>query len=338
SVLIDSVIVTDVSCHGTATGSATAYPSGGVGNYTYTWSTTPVQTTATATGLAAGVYSVTVADANGCDRVDVFNVNEPTVLTGSISADPIDCFGGTTSATAQGSGGTPIGLTAYVYRWSNGSSAATTIGLSAGVHCVTITDANACTHVECVTITQPSTAVSASISAQTDASCNGTATGTATAQGTGGTSPYTYQWDAAAGNQTTATATGLSAGIYTVVVSDTNNCTAQTTVTISEPSVVLATISSTTPATCNGQGTGSATATVSGGVGPYTYQWDAAAGSQTTATASNLAGGTYVVTVSDANGCTGMATAIVTQPTAVQATIINTTDVSCHGGNDGTAS
>ncbi|WMX16423.1 gliding motility-associated C-terminal domain-containing protein [Aureispira sp. CCB-E] len=338
SVLIDSVIVTDVSCHGTATGSATAYPSGGVGNYTYTWSTTPVQTTATATGLAAGVYSVTVADANGCDRVEVFNVNEPTVLTGSISADPIDCFGGTTSATAQGSGGTPIGLTAYVYRWSNGSSAATTIGLSAGVHCVTITDANACTHVECVTITQPSTAVSASISAQTDASCNGTATGTATAQGTGGTSPYTYQWDAAAGNQTTATATGLSAGIYTVVVSDTNNCTAQTTVTISEPSVVLATISSTTPATCNGQGTGSATATVSGGVGPYTYQWDAAAGSQTTATASNLAGGTYVVTVSDANGCTGMATAIVTQPTAVQATIINTTDVSCHGGNDGTAS
>ena len=338
SVLIDSVIVTDVSCHGTATGSATAYPSGGVGNYTYTWSTTPVQTTATATGLAAGVYSVTVADANGCDRVEVFNVNEPTVLTGSISADPIDCFGGTTSATAQGSGGTPIGLTAYVYRWSNGSSAATTIGLSAGVHCVTITDANACTHVECVTITQPSTAVSASISAQTDASCNGTATGTATAQGTGGTSPYTYQWDAAAGNQTTATATGLSAGIYTVVVSDTNNCTAQITVTISEPSVVLATISSTTPAACNGQGTGSATATVSGGVGPYTYQWDAAAGSQTTATASNLAGGTYVVTVSDANGCTGMATAIVTQPTAVQATIINTTDVSCHGGNDGTAS
>jgi len=238
SVLIDSVVITNALCNGSSDGTATAYPSGGVGGFTYIWSTSPVQTTPTATGLAAGVYSVTVSDANGCDRVDVFNVGEPTVLTGTVTADPIDCFGGTTSATALGSGGTPAGLTGYVYNWSNGTTSATTIGLLAGVHCVTITDDNACSYVECVTITQPSTALGASISAQTDATCNGTATGTATAAGTGGTAPYTYLWDAAAANQTTATATGLAIGVYTVVVTDTNNCTAQTSVTITEPASV----------------------------------------------------------------------------------------------------
>ena len=335
SVLIDSVVITDALCNGDATGTATAYASGGLGGFTYTWSTSPIQTTQTATGLAAGIYSVTVADANGCDRVDVFNVGEPTVLTGTINANSIDCFGGTTSATALASGGTPAGLAGYVYNWSNGITSATTIGLTAGIHCVTITDNNACTQVECVTITQPSTAVGATISAQTDATCNGLATGTATAQGTGGTTPYTYLWDLAAAGQTTATATGLTIGVYTVVVTDTNGCTAQTTVTISEPSLVLASITNTIGATCNGVGTGSATAAGTGGVGPYTYLWP---DNQTTATATNLAGGTYLVTLSDANACTATATAIITEPTAILATIISTTDVSCNGGNDGAAS
>ncbi|BDS13970.1 M43 family zinc metalloprotease [Aureispira anguillae] len=331
-VLIDSVVITDALCFGAADGTAMAHASGGTGTYTYRWS--DAQVTNPATGLAKGLYTVTVTDANGCDRVEVFNVGEPTALTGNITANPIPCFGGTTTATASGSGGTPIALTSYVYNWSNGSTSATTIGLTAGVHCVTITDANACSFVTCVTLTQPSTALTASISAQTDATCHGSATGTATAQGTGGTSPYTYQWDAAAANQTSQTAIGLAAGIYTVVVTDSNNCTNSTTVTISEPSLLTAAITTTTNATCNGVGTGTATVAGTGGVPTYTYLW---ADGQTNATATGLVGGSHPVTLTDANGCTAIATAIITEPTAVDITAIFTTPVACKGGATGSA-
>ncbi|BDS13129.1 T9SS type B sorting domain-containing protein [Aureispira anguillae] len=331
-VLIDSVVITDALCFGAADGTAMAHASGGTGTYTYRWS--DAQVTNPATGLAKGLYTVTVTDANGCDRVEVFNVGEPTALTGNITANPIPCFGGTTTATASGSGGTPIALTSYVYNWSNGSTSATTIGLTAGVHCVTITDANACSFVTCVTLTQPSTALTASISAQTDATCHGSATGTATAQGNGGTSPYTYQWDAAAANQTSQTAIGLAAGIYTVVVTDSNNCTNSTTVTISEPSLLTAAITATTNATCNGVGTGTATVAGTGGVPTYTYLW---ADGQTNATATGLVGGSHPVTLTDANGCTAIATAIITEPTAVDITAIFTTPVACKGGATGSA-
>jgi hypothetical protein len=130
-----------------------------------------------------------------------------------------------------------------------------------------------------------------------DANCNGSADGLAISIGVGGTfSTYDYAWDAAAGNQTTGTATGLSAGTYIVSVSDGANCLITDTATITEPTAVLV--------LATNSGPNAATSIASGGTAPYTYMWDVNAGSQTTSTATGLAqGATYCVTATDANGC-----------------------------------
>ena len=132
----------------------------------------------------------------------------------------------------------------------------------------------------------------------TDASCNGGSDGTAIAGVTGGTSPYTYAWTPSGG--TSDTATNLSAGIYTITVTDGAGCVATATVTITEPAAI--TIAETiTDANC-GKFDGSISTVVSGGTGPYTYLWTP--GGETTSGISNLGGGSYGVTVTDANGCT----------------------------------
>jgi gliding motility-associated-like protein len=332
--VVDSVIVTDVLCNGDATGTATAYGSGGTMPYSYVWSHDASQTGQVASGLALGVYSVTIVDANGCDRVDVFNVNEPTPLVGSATNGTIACIGGVANATATATGGTPIGLVGYLYNWDDGNTNATAINLSAGIHCVTITDDNACTDVVCVTITEPSSAVSATIANSTDANCNGTADGTATGQGVGGTAPYTYEWNTLP-IQTTATATGLAAGTYQVTVRDTNGCMAMTTVVIGEPTGVTALLTTTNPTTCFNGNDGSAGVVAQGGTAPYSYLWSSG---ETTATAVNLTAGADIVTVTDVNGCNTTVSYTIGAPTAISITQFNSTDVNCKGGNDGTAS
>jgi len=223
SVIIDSVATTDVVCNGTSTGTAVAYLSGGVGNYSYNWSHDNAQTSQTAIGLSDGSFTVTATDGNGCAYVETFIINEPTAVVAATNTPTIACNGGVTSATATASGGTPLSGN-YLYDWSNGTNSATANNLTAGAYCVTATDNNGCTDVACLTITEPSVLMSTI----TD---NGD--GTATASGSGGTPPFSYQWDASANAQTTATATGLiNNTTYTVTVTDGNGCTSTTNVTV----------------------------------------------------------------------------------------------------------
>ena len=321
---------TNVSCNGGTDGAATASGSGGTGTITYAWSG-GAGSSATATTLAAGTYTVTATDANGCTDTASVTITEPTAVVASISSSTnVSCNGGSDgSATAAGSGGT----SPYSYAWSGGAgSSATATGLSAGTYTITVTDANGCTDTETVTITEP-TAVVASIGTPTNVSCNGGSDGSATASGSGGTSPYSFAWSGGAGSS--ATATGLSAGTYTVTVTDANGCSDTETVTITEPTPTTASISSSTNLTCFGSNDGSATAAGSGGTSPYTYVWSSGA---VTATASGLAAGTFTVTVTDANGCTQVASVTITQPIVLATTVSLDNNVSCNGGNDGGAS
>ncbi|MBW6482410.1 MAG: T9SS type A sorting domain-containing protein [Vicingaceae bacterium] len=183
------------------------------------------------------VYNVTVTDANGCtSNVSNITITEPTALAGSLTSQTnVACNGGTNgSATVSATGGTAP----YTYLWSNAATSATATGLAAGNYNVTITDANGCTtNVSNITITEP-TALTSSISSQTNVSCNGGTNGSATVSATGGTTPYTYLWSNAA---TTATATGLAAGNYTVTITDANACTSVQNVTITEPAIITGT-------------------------------------------------------------------------------------------------
>jgi gliding motility-associated-like protein len=328
----------DVLCFGENSGTATVTALGGSGLYNYLWS--DGQTTALATGLAAGSYTVTVSDANGCTTTVVASVTisaPAAALSAAISSQTdVLCFGeisGTATVTASG------GSNLYNYLWLDGQTTALATGLAAGSYTVTVSDANGCTTtvVASVTISAPAAALSAAISAQTDVLCFGESTGTATVTASGGSNLYNYLW---LDGQTTALATGLAAGSYTVTVSDANGCTTTVvaSVTISAPAAALsASISAQTDVLCFGESTGTATVTASGGSNLYNYLW---LDGQTTALATGLAAGSYTVTVSDANGCTTTVVASVTinaPAAALSAAISSQTDVLCFGEISGTA-
>ncbi|MNX41787.1 hypothetical protein D3C86_721950 [compost metagenome] len=140
-------------------------------------------------------------------------------------------------------------------------------------------------------------------------SCNGSANGTASVTPSGGTAPYTYSWSPSGG--TAATATGLTAGAYTVTITDANGCTATRNYTITQPSAISATSSQINVSNAGGAN-GSATVSVTGGTGTYTYSWSPSGG--TAATASGLTAGTYTCTITDANLCSTTKTFSITQP------------------------
>lgn len=288
----------DVTCFGAATGSATVNATGGTPGtvgYSYNW-TPGGQTTPTATNLIVGNYTVIVTDSIGCMDTTTVTINQPPQINTTTSSTPVTCFGGSDgSATATSTGGTG----AFTYVWTPGNLPGATVnGLMAGTYTVTATDSFGCTNTATVVVTEP-TAVTAT-TAFTPVSCNGGADGTATVTASGGTPGYSYQWSPSGGNN--ANATGLSAGTYTCLITDQNNCTATVTVVLTEPSA-LSVAMTFVDETCVGTCDGAVAATPSGGTSPYTYAWSTP-GSPTTASVQNLCSGAYSVTVTDANGCT----------------------------------
>ena len=317
----------NVSCNGGIDGSATASATGGTSPYTFLWSNGA--TTANATGLAAGTYTVTATDANLCTDTETVTITEPTPLVAAITLGAnVSCNGGNDgSATASATGGTAP----YTFAWSNGATTATVTGLTAGTYTVTVTDANLCDDTETITITEPAVLV-ASIALGNNVLCNGGNDGSATASATGGTTAYSFAWSNGA---TTAAVTGLAAGTYTVTVTDANLCTDTETITITEPTPLVASILSSSNISCFGLFDGSATASAAGGTAPYTYAWSFGG---STAAATGLGAGTYIVTVTDANLCTDTSSVSISQPALLIASTALINNVSCNGGNDGSAS
>lgn len=156
--------------------------------------------------------------------------------------------------------------------------------------------------------------VSGSIT-KTDISCNGGSNGSIFLTPSGGVLPYTFEWNDGVKTQNR---TGLTPGVYTVTIKDVNGCTGVTSVTIAEPTALVATAGTITNVACNGSATGSATVNVTGGTGSYTYTWNTTP-VQTGMTATALAAGTYTVTVKDANSCSVTYAFTITEAQAVTA-------------------
>jgi len=322
---------TDVSCNGLCDGSATANASGGTTPYTYLWDDDSLQTTQTATGLCPGTYSVLVTDLLGETGTASVVINEPTVLTlNNISKTDVTCNGfcdGTAIATF--SGGTPP----YNYLWSDGQTNQTAINLCPDTFCVTVTDTNGCSDSACITITEP-LVLSITITFN-NVSCFGACDGDATAAVLGGTAPYTYQWDAGTGFQTTQTAVNLCNGFYNVLVTDSNGCIITGVVLILQPQELSLVVDSITPSICS-LPNGGACVNVLGGSSPYVIQWDDT-DSTVGACIDSVYAGVYNPVVTDANGCTATLPVTITDIPSPIIDSILTADDDCYGNCIGTA-
>lgn len=319
---------TPLLCNGDASGTATVTASGGSGTYTYSWSHNAALNNATATGLQAGNYTVTVADGNGCDYVDNITVTEPTALATSMSMTPTSCNGyadGTAAVVVTG------GVGGYLYNWvPTGGNNDTATALLAGLYGVSITDANGCLIADTITVTQPA-GMTLTMS-MTPVSCHSGTDGTASVAVIGGTGIYTYDWSAS--SSTIGTATNLSASWHSVTVTDANGCFKIDSIEVTEPDTLTVAFSA-IDVSCFGGADGQATVTPTGGVGNYTYSWMPSG--QTNATATNLLTGSQVVTVTDGNGCIATGSVFVSQPSSGVTTSMTMTSVLCSGGNTGTA-
>ncbi|MBP9029215.1 MAG: T9SS type A sorting domain-containing protein [Bacteroidales bacterium] len=323
----------NITCHGYKNGEVTLKAEGGSGKYSYSKDTIIWQDANTFTGLRDSTYKFYVKDKNGCrSNVSVIITQPASAVSGSIlSQTNVSCYGGNNgSVTVLGSGG--IGPYKYSLNGVDFQSSGTFNGLIAGTHTVTIRDANMCTSSVVVTITQPS-AVSGSIVSQTNVTCHGGNNGSVTVSGSGGTPPYMYRINGGT-YQSSGTFNGLIAGTHTVTIRDSNMCTSNVVVTITQPSTVSGSIVSQTNVSCHGGNNGSVTVLGSGGIGPYKYSLNGV-DFQSSGTFNGLIAGTHTVTIRDANMCTSSVVVTITQPSAVTGSIVSQTNVSCYGGNNG---
>lgn len=285
---------------------------GGIAPYSYSWSSgAGTDSTEVVSPTNSITYVVTVSDLCSNINIDSVHVNVFNMNTNTISTNPL-CFGGndgTGAISVTGNSGT------LVYLWSpSGGNDSTAIGLSDGTYIISVTDALGCIGLDTVTIVNPPLLV-ANIIDSTDVLCNGSSTGSATVNAIGGTGLLTYVWSPAGG--TNSSANNLPAGTYNVTVTDANGCAKTESITIDEPTVLVLN-STPTNEHCLNSCDGTALINAIGGVPGYTYSWNTTPVQDSTL-ALNLCVGNYIVTVTDANGCSKTESASITTSTLLNA-------------------
>ncbi len=299
-------------CNGTATGIAIS----GTEPYTYLWDDPAAQTNPTATGLCAGTYTVIAIDSAGCTDTATVIVGSPPEMILSITPTNSTCGNADGSASVSVSNGTPP----YTYSWSSGDTLDNADSLPSGIYVVTVTDVNGCSNFALVTISDADGPVINNVFS-TDITCNDGSDGAITITVIGGTEPYTYLWS---NGSIVSFISNLVAGPYEVTVTDSNGCITNQSVTLTQPDAFSFMIT-TTDANCSNND-GSATVSVSGGTGAYTYAWSSGG---TDSTETGLAADVYTITVTDVSGCTDSANVAVSNVGGATITIDSIIDGGC---------
>ena len=324
-----SLIPTSPLCANSATGRITVEPSGGTGPYEYLWDDSLAQTTQTAENLAAGAYTVTVTDVNGCETILNPVLLDATELEISPSGREASC-----PDKSDGFGEIQVsgGATPYQYLWENGTQTAIQENLAPGNYPFTVTDNNGCSKIDTISITSPA-ALEVDTFIKVLPACNSESNGAITAMIKGGSMPYTYEWE---GTILQNPIEGIAAGFYDLKVSDNRGCELSVSnIQLEEPST-LSISTSMKDVLCFGEETGEAVAIPMGGTPPYSYRWSDGK-NQNDSIATNLLEGTYTVTVEDTNGCQDESSATITQPNTALSISIDQTKIGCAGANNSEA-
>ncbi|MFZ1705819.1 MAG: choice-of-anchor V domain-containing protein [Saprospiraceae bacterium] len=318
---------TGVSCFGSSDGTATAGASGGTGNKTFFWSNGGFGSSQN--NLAAGSYTVTASDANGCEEVESFDILSPDqILINVIDILNPSCFGqnnGFIMVEAEGGAG------GFNYSWSNGGGGPNLTNLASGTYTVTVTDISNCTSNTSYTLMQPSQ-VAIQFPSVNHVTCFGETNGAVTALATGGNGNFTYEWS---NGNSGASIQNLAPGSYTVTVIDVEGCVASSAVTINEPLPIQIQLVTNTPASCSGANDGVLEVEAFGSSTQFSFLWSNGA---TTALNGSISAGTYTVTVTDVNLCSETASYVVNTTAPFVLSLANSTNNLCFGDALGTVS
>lgn len=326
-------LVTPPTCNGEINGSITVNPTGNA-PFELSWSTGSTSTSLP--NLIAGSYTLSLTDALGCAFDTVFQLTQPAPITSSLSSVQSTCGQANGQILVQNVNG---GTAPYTYRLNNGPTQASPNfnTVPAGNHTITITDANGCLLALNVSVGLADAPNSVAL-VLNNTSCGGANGSIELTQITGGSAPYNVQFGAQTQtfNGSALSFPQLSAGLYTIVVTDANGCQLDSSVSLSNsggPNSLLASISQTT---CN-QANGTINVTsVEGGSAPYTFSFNGGAFSAIQSWDS-LAPATYTISVMDENNCAFDTTVALTAIASIQSSASVISDVLCFGGNDGAA-
>jgi gliding motility-associated-like protein len=321
-------------CFGNSDGSIGLNIDGGTPAFTFNWSNG--SSTQSITTLTAGWYIVTVTDAHSCFAIDSAEITQPDSLEIIITVEhAISCFNdkdGSLKASAYG------GIDPKSYIWDDPGLQTEQIAtnLGAGIYTVTATDQNGCTNTHSYNLTDP--AILSLAETHIDASCSGENDGIINLIPTGGTPVfgvgYYYDWS---NGQISQDISGLSPDIYSVTVTDANNCSNNLSVTIvREPPIIIQTIDI-TDASCYGFYDGAISITATGGSGVYQYSTDGGTNYITNSNITGIVADDYTVIVKDNTNCISSDSLItVAQPAEVILQNLSITAASCYGNSDGT--
>ena len=360
NMIYSGAVVTNPTCYGDTDGAISLFPSGNAPSFTILWDTLSsippsAITEESLVQLSAGVYTVSITDADGCVLVEPLTVNEPNPIVANLTVNDVTCNGfadGTVEVLVdENSGQAP-----FTYSWSNGSFANPAVGLSGGDYLVTVTDSNGlgCSIDFNVTIIDPSPILS-SVTPNSfwgeDGSgsayhirCSGGSSGSIVAGSVGGTGPITFDWKNSLNitvSMLQETGAILPADSYTLEVKDANGCIENTNIILNEPGLIVPNITDTlydfdgdgigTEVSCYGSSDGWALSSPEGGytgTQGYLYNWVSSNGQSISsqALATNLTAlASYTVTITDMNGCfKSESTSVFAQPQDWQPDVTST--------------
>ncbi|HEY1032592.1 MAG TPA: gliding motility-associated C-terminal domain-containing protein [Flavipsychrobacter sp.] len=304
---------------------------GGVPGYTYAMGTGAFSTVNTFTGLAAGSYLLRIKDNKTCVKDTLINIVDSLTVTATYAISNVKCF---TESSGSVTVTTLTGISPFTYAAnSNAYGSSNVLGnLAAGNHMIKIKDALGCTKDTTLPVTEPTLLVPFVTS--THVTCFGTATGSVTISGSGGTTPYAFA-KGTGSYVSSGNFTGLTAGTYVFHIKDANNCTRDTTITITEPTKLRIDTLLVKNATCYGDKDGSVTIIGSGGTPAYTYSNNGTLFT-TNNLISNLATGPYIITLKDNNGCRVDTMITIKQPDRLGIDSVHIISPTCEGFTDAT--